>query len=53
MALYELNKFIDLIKTQSIYFATNTQLITGDPYEGALFFFTNVLFRLDSDYQNN
>ncbi len=47
-----LDKFIDLIKTQSIYFATNTQLITGDPYEGALFFFTNVLFCLDSDYQN-
>lgn len=47
-----LAKFLDLITTNSIYFATNKQLITGDPYEGTLPIFTNALFYLDSDYQS-
>lgn len=44
-----LPKFLDLITTQSLYFSTNTQLITGDPYEGTLPFFTDFLFNLDKD----
>lgn len=44
-----LPKFIDLITTQEIYFATNSQLITGDPYEGTLPFFTDFLFNFDNE----
>ena len=44
-----LPKFLDLITTQTLYFSTNTQLITGDPYEGTLPFFTDFLFNLDKD----
>lgn len=44
-----LPKFLDLITTQTLYFATNTQLITGDPYEGTLPFFTDFLFNLDKE----
>lgn len=44
-----LPKFLDLITTQTLYFATNTQLITGDPYEGTLPFFTDFLFNLEHE----
>lgn len=44
-----LPKFLDLITTQEIYFATNSQLITGDPYEGTLPFFTDFLFNFDNE----
>ena len=44
-----LPKFLDLITTQSLYFSTNTQLITGDPHEGTLPFFTDFLFNLDNN----
>lgn len=46
-----LPKFLDLITTQEIYFATNSQLITGDPYEGALPFFTDFLFNFDNEHE--
>lgn len=44
-----LPKFLDLITTQEMYFATNSQLITGDPYEGTLPFFTDFLFNFDNE----
>ncbi len=47
-----LAKFIDLLTTQSMYFATNKQLITGDPYEGTLPFFTNLLFTLPENCES-
>lgn len=46
-----LPKFLDLITTQEIYFATNSQLITGAPYEGTLPFFTDFLFNLDNEHE--
>lgn len=47
-----LPKFLDLITLQQLYFATNTQLITGDPYEGTLPFFTDFLFNLSNTYNS-
>ena len=42
-------KFLDLITTSELYFASNKELIKGDPYEGTLPAFINAMFSIEKD----